>query len=86
MLRRLGKFLPGFVGVYSQAVDDRLEPMANPQGMVGQAKAKKGAGMILKMVQERRIAERAILFPGPPSTGKTTIALGASLLSSLTLP
>ena len=44
--------------------------------MVGQAKARKAAGMILKMVQERRIAGRAMLFAGPPSTGKTAIALG----------
>ncbi|KAJ7733809.1 TIP49-domain-containing protein [Mycena olivaceomarginata] len=30
-------------------LDDRLEPRANSQGMVGQAKARKAAGMILKM-------------------------------------
>lgn len=44
--------------------------------MVGQVKARKAAGMILKMVQEGRIAGRAMLFAGPPSTGKTAIALG----------
>ena len=44
--------------------------------MIGQAKARKAAGMILKMVQEGRIAGRAMLFAGPPSTGKTAIALG----------
>ena len=49
--------------------------------MVGQAKARKAAGMILKMVQEGRIAGRAMLFAGPPSTGKTAIALGAYTLS-----
>ncbi|KAI0658411.1 TIP49-domain-containing protein [Cubamyces menziesii] len=57
-------------------LDDRLEPRENSQGMVGQAKARKAAGMILKMVQEGRIAGRAMLFAGPPSTGKTAIALG----------
>ena len=57
-------------------LDDRLEPRSNSQGMVGQAKARKAAGMILKMVQEGRIAGRAMLFAGPPSTGKTAIALG----------
>ena len=46
--------------------------------MVGQAKARKAAGMILKMVQEGKIAGRAMLFAGPPSTGKTAIALGRS--------
>lgn len=57
-------------------LDDRLEPRENSQGMVGQGKARKAAGMILRMVQEGRIAGRAILFAGPPSTGKTAIALG----------
>ncbi len=58
--------------------------------MVGQAKARKAAGMILKMVQEGRIAGRAMLFAGPPSTGKTAIALGApfavSFPSKINLP
>ena len=57
-------------------LDDRLEPRANSQGLVGQAKARKAAGMILRMVQEGKIAGRAMLFAGPPSTGKTAIALG----------
>jgi len=57
-------------------LDDRLEPRSNSQGLVGQGKARKAAGMVLKMVQEGRIAGRAILFAGPPSTGKTAIALG----------
>jgi RuvB-like protein 2 len=44
--------------------------------MIGQGKARKAAGVILKMVQEGRIAGRAILMAGPPSTGKTAIAMG----------
>ena len=63
-------------------LDDRLEPRLNSQGMVGQGKARKAAGMVLKMVQEGKIAGRAILFAGPPSTGKTAIALGKTKLSS----
>lgn len=55
-----------------------LEPRGNSQGMVGQKQARKAAGVILKMVQEGRIAGRAILFAGPPSTGKTAIAMGRS--------
>ena len=64
-------------------LDDRLEPRQNAQGMVGQAKARKAAGMILKMVKDGRIAGRAILFAGPPSTGKTAIAMGTRLSFSL---
>lgn len=63
-------------------LDERLEPRANSQGMVGQGKARKAAGMILKMVQEGRIAGRAILFAGPPSTGKTAIAMGMYNITS----
>jgi RuvB-like protein 2 len=69
-----------FPGAHSHirglGLDDRLEPRANSQGLVGQAKARKAAGMIIKMVQEGKIAGRAMLFAGPPSTGKTAIALG----------
>ncbi|GAB1527301.1 RuvB-like protein 2 [Rhizoctonia solani] len=57
-------------------LDERLEPRANSQGMVGQPKARRAAGLVLKMIQEGRIAGRAILFAGPPSSGKTAIAMG----------
>ena len=78
------RFTLGFSGlalgphshIQGLGLDDRLEPRSNSQGMVGQGKARKAAGMVLKMVQEGRIAGRAILFAGPPSTGKTAIALG----------
>lgn len=49
---------------------------SSSQGMVGQIKARKAAGVILKMVQEGKIAGRAVLMAGPPSTGKTAIAMG----------
>lgn len=41
-------------------------------------KARKAAGIILKMVQQGSIAGRAVLIAGPPSTGKTAIAMGLS--------
>lgn len=46
--------------------------------MVGQLKARKAAGVILKMIQLGKIAGRAVLIAGPPSTGKTAIATGLS--------
>jgi DNA helicase TIP49 (TBP-interacting protein) len=49
--------------------------------MIGQGKARKAAGVILKMVQEGRIAGRAILMAGPPSTGKTAIAMGELMMA-----
>jgi len=58
--------------------DSTLQASAtsSSQGMVGQIKARKAAGVILKMVQEGKIAGRAVLMAGPPSTGKTAIAMG----------
>ncbi len=80
----LGIFSLGFAGVHSNIygleLEDRLDLMADYQGMVGKAKA---AGMILTMVQEGRIAGRAMLFARPLSTGKIANALAASLFSSI---
>lgn len=59
-------------------LDDNLQPKENAQGMVGQLSARKAAGVILKMVEAGKIAGRAVLIAGPPSTGKTAIAMGLS--------
>ncbi len=53
---------------------------SNTQGVVGQSKA---AGVILEIVQEGRIAGRAMLFAGLPSTRKAANALAAFLASSI---
>jgi RuvB-like protein 2 len=45
---------------------------------VGQEKARKAAAVILQMVKDGKIAGRAVLIAGPPSTGKTAIAMGMS--------
>lgn len=58
-------------------LDDALEARAVSQGMVGQANARKAAGVILQMIRDGRIAGRAILIAGQPGTGKTAIAMGA---------
>ncbi|KAI9778416.1 MAG: RuvB-like protein 2 [Candelina submexicana] len=55
---------------------DTLEPKVSSQGLVGQEKARKAAAVILQMVKEGKIAGRAVLIAGPPSTGKTAIAMG----------
>ncbi|ANB14030.1 RuvB family ATP-dependent DNA helicase reptin [Sugiyamaella lignohabitans] len=46
--------------------------------MVGQLKARKAAAVVLQMIKEGKIAGRAVLVAGPPSTGKTAIAMGIS--------
>jgi RuvB-like protein 2 len=57
---------------------DTLEPKPNADGLVGQQKARKAASVILQMVKEGKIAGRAVLISGPPSTGKTALAMGMS--------
>jgi RuvB-like protein 2 len=51
-------------------LDDALEPREVSQGMVGQAAARKASGVVFKMIQEGKIAGRAILLAGKPGTGK----------------
>jgi RuvB-like protein 2 len=55
---------------------DTLEPKPSAQGLVGQEKARRAAAVILQMIKEGKIAGRAVLIAGPPSTGKTAIAMG----------
>ena len=59
-------------------LNDALEASPVAQGMVGQQYARRAVGIILKMIQEGSIGGRAILLAGPPSTGKTAIAMGLS--------
>jgi len=46
------------------------------QGMVGQVNARRAAGVMLRIIQEGKIAGRALLIAGQPGTGKTAIAMG----------
>lgn len=57
-------------------LSDELEPRETSQGMVGQKKARRSAGVMLEMAKSGRIAGRAILIAGQPGTGKTAIAMG----------
>ncbi|KAG9541296.1 TIP49-domain-containing protein, partial [Aureobasidium melanogenum] len=57
---------------------DTLAPKPAAEGLVGQQKARKAAAVILQMAREGKIAGRAVLIAGPPSTGKTAIAIGMS--------
>lgn len=57
-------------------LSDELEPRETSQGMVGQKKARRSAGIMLEMAKKGRIAGRAVLLAGQPGTGKTAIAMG----------
>ncbi len=57
-------------------LDEHLQPIKVSQGLVGQLRARKAAGVVVKMIQQGTMAGRAVLLAGPPSTGKTAIAMG----------
>jgi DNA helicase TIP49 (TBP-interacting protein) len=62
-------------------LDDTLQPRFSSQGMVGQLKARKSAGLIMQMIKEGKIAGRAVLIAGPPGTGKTALAMGTHTIN-----
>lgn len=57
-------------------LDSSLNPRSVSEGMVGQASARKAAGLLLHMIRDGKIAGRAVLLAGQPGTGKTAIAMG----------
>mmetsp|Transcript_8689 Transcript_8689/g.10798 ORF Transcript_8689/g.10798 Transcript_8689/m.10798 type:complete len:235 (+) Transcript_8689:37-741(+) len=57
-------------------LNDELNARDISEGMVGQRKARKAIGIILKMIEKGKIAGRAILLAGEPGSGKTAIAMG----------
>lgn len=57
-------------------LNDFLDARYCSEGMIGQANARKAAGIVLRMIKEGRISGRAILLAGQPGTGKTAIAMG----------
>ncbi|KAH9506166.1 ruvB-like helicase pontin [Dermatophagoides farinae] len=47
-------------------------------GLIGQQQARKAAGVVVDLIKMKKMAGRAILFVGPPGTGKTALALAIS--------
>ncbi|KPA82448.1 putative ruvb-like 1 DNA helicase [Leptomonas pyrrhocoris] len=45
-------------------------------GFVGQKTAREAAGIAVDLIRSKKMAGRALLFAGPPGTGKTALALG----------
>jgi len=56
-------------------LDESLDPRPVSQGLVGQARGRLAAGLVLEMIKEGKIAGRAVLIAGTPGTGKTAIAM-----------
>ena len=68
------------IGVHSHikglGLDAKMMPLESGQGMIGQLRARRAAGVVIKMVKAGGIAGRAVLIGGQPGTGKTAIAMG----------
>jgi hypothetical protein len=90
-IERIGNYLLNISTIYSfhlgahshirgLGLNDSLEARVVSQGMVGQIKARRAAGLILEMIKEGKIAGRALLIAGQPGTGKTAIAMGKFLM------
>lgn len=45
------------------------------KGLVGQNLAREGAGIMVELIRSKKMAGRAVLFVGPPGSGKTALAL-----------
>lgn len=62
-------------------INDALEASSSSgsfnssSGLIGQLKARKAMGLVFKLIQQGKIGGRAILLAGPPSTGKTALAM-----------
>ena len=74
-------------------LDDALEARAVSQGMVGQANARKAAGVILKMIQEGQIAVCArqpplstLIGPSTPLASLSPAPIGQPIGASLSSP
>ena len=55
--------------------DSLDESGTSTSGLIGQVKARKAMGLVYKLIQQGKIGGRAILLAGPPSTGKTALAM-----------
>eukprot|EP00754_Rhynchopus_humris_P035350 Rhum_TRINITY_DN16869_c0_g1::Rhum_TRINITY_DN16869_c0_g1_i1::g.164691::m.164691/K04499/RUVBL1, RVB1, INO80H; RuvB-like protein 1 (pontin 52) len=59
-------------------LDEAGKALEGAQGLVGQGKGREAAGVVVEMIKNKKMAGRALLFAGPPGTGKTALALGVS--------
>lgn len=65
--------------IHGLGLNEMLEPMEkSSHNMIGQEHARRAMGVVLKMIKAGKIGGRSVLLAGPPSTGKTALAMGLS--------
>ncbi len=73
--RELLKRISAHSHIRGLGLDERGEPIHIADGLVGQVEARKAAGIVVRMIREGKLAGRGILLVGPPSSGKTALAI-----------
>lgn len=74
-----GKRVSAHSHVRGLGLNDKGECPDGPSaGLVGQKEAREAAGIVVELIRMKKLAGRAVLFAGPPGTGKTAIALAIS--------
>lgn len=77
----VGNSLTERIGAHSHirglGLTDELQPESR-EGMVGQERARRAAGIIYQLICDGKLAGRAILIAGKPATGKTALATAIS--------
>ncbi|CAB9528687.1 RuvB-like helicase 2 [Seminavis robusta] len=58
-------------------LNDLLEPLPNST-LIGQHKARRAMGIVAHMIKTSPMGGRSVLLAGPPSTGKTALAMALS--------
>ena len=59
-------------------LDSTGKPEEISCGLVGQLDARQAAGIVVELIKSKKMAGKALLFAGPPGTGKTALALAIS--------
>ncbi|KAF2658416.1 TIP49-domain-containing protein [Lophiostoma macrostomum CBS 122681] len=59
-------------------LDGQGRALTSHQGFVGQAAAREACGLVVELVQRKKMSGRAVLLAGGPGTGKTALALAVS--------
>lgn len=56
--------------------DGSTSSSSGSSNLIGQVKARRAMGLVLKLIRQGKIGGRSVLLAGPPSTGKTALAMG----------
>lgn len=59
-------------------LDDDGVPLEAGSGLVGQCNAREAASLVVELIRAKKMAGRAVLFSGPPGSGKTAVAIAIS--------